>query len=246
MIVLFTDFGRSGPYQGLLQNAIYKIVPETTVIDLMADAPAYDAESAGYLLAALSKDFVPGTVFLGVVDPGVGGSRKPCIVLANGHWFVGPDNGLFDVVASQDESARWWCITWQPESLSHTFHGRDLFAPVAAYLAQDVSSVSRLAESEYSKSLSVPVNAYRIIYIDDYGNLFTGIQAASISSDSVLELQGISISHAQIFSDVGLGQAFWFENAFGLIEIAVNSASAAKHFGVEIGTVVNETSTISS
>ncbi len=238
MIALFTDFGREGPYQGLLSNSIYKIAPQAKVIDLIANAPVFDASSAGYLLFALSKDFAPGTVFLGIVDPGVGGSRKPCIVSANGHWFVGPDNGLFDVVASLDENARWWQITWQPETLSNTFHGRDLFAPVAAYLEQDIASLSRLAEPDHSSRSNVTANTYSIIYTDSYGNLITGIQAADVSPNSIFEVRGETITYTKTFSEVGTGQVFWFENAFGLVEIAVNKGSAADYFGLKTGAPV--------
>ena len=107
------------------------------IIDLFADAPAYDPQASAYLLAAYIGEFAPGTVFLCVVDPGVGSDRAPCVVHADGKWFVGPDNGLFELVVRRArDQVRCWRIDWVPSRLSATFHGRDLFAPVAAQLAR--------------------------------------------------------------------------------------------------------------
>lgn len=235
MIVLFTDFGRNSPYQGLLQNAIYQLAPEVKVLDLMADAPSFSPEASAYLLAALVKDFAPGTVFLAVVDPGVGSARKPCIVAADGYWFVGPDNGLFNVAAARAGKADWWHITWRPQHLSPTFHGRDLFAPVAARLQQNPACLSQLARPAAKVLPSSLEDECSIIYIDDYGNMMTGLRAASVPHHALLRINQHTIRYAKTFSEVKPGQAFWFENAFGLVEIAVNCASAARHFNCQLG-----------
>ena len=92
---------------------------------------------AAYLLAALAVEFPKGSVFLCVVDPGVGGDRLPVVLEADGRWFVGPDNGLLNTVAAQSEHVVWRIITWRPELLSASFHGRDLFAPIAANIARE-------------------------------------------------------------------------------------------------------------
>ncbi|MHA1114521.1 MAG: SAM-dependent chlorinase/fluorinase, partial [Alphaproteobacteria bacterium] len=131
MIALFTDFGAAGPYTGQVKAVLAQDAPGVPVIDLIADAPACDPRAGAYLLAALAPEFPPGTVFLCVVDPGVGGPRAPLIVEADGRRFVGPDNGLFEIV-----TARHRRIDWRPARLSTSFHGRDLFAPVAARLAR--------------------------------------------------------------------------------------------------------------
>ena len=132
MIVLFTDFGL--PYTGQIKAVLHSHAPGVPVIDLFDEAP--EPMAAAYLLRAYGEDFPPSSVFLSVVDPGVGGPRKPAVVEAGGRWYVGPDNGLFEmVVRHSEDTARWWEITWIPERLSASFHGRDLFAPVAARIA---------------------------------------------------------------------------------------------------------------
>ena len=136
MIVLFTDFGWQGPYVGQMKAVLAQQAPDQTVIDLMHDAPVFNSRAAAYLLASLVEPFPKDTVFLAVVDPGVGsGERRPCVLQADGRWYVGPDNGLFNVIAKQSAEYTAWVIDWQPDSLSDSFHGRDLFAPVAAQLA---------------------------------------------------------------------------------------------------------------
>ena len=131
MIVLFTDFGLEGPYTGQVRAVLYRTAPQVPVVDLFADAPAGRPKPAAYLLAAYGVWFPPGTVLLAVVDPGVGGPRAPVIVEAEGRWYVGPDNGLFELVTRRARTARTWEVFWRPETLSASFHGRDLFAPVS-------------------------------------------------------------------------------------------------------------------
>ncbi|MFQ5765703.1 MAG: SAM-dependent chlorinase/fluorinase, partial [Rhodospirillales bacterium] len=136
MIVLFTDFGLDGPYLGQVKAVLYRDAPGIPIVDLFANAPAHDPKRAAYLLAAYAPAFPAGTVFLAVVDPGVGGARAAGVLDADGRWYVGPENGLFALVQRRVEAPpRWWEIRWRPERLSATFHGRDLFAPVAARIA---------------------------------------------------------------------------------------------------------------
>src|SRR5689334_6319370 len=110
MVVLFTDFGLEGPYTGQVKAVLYQTAPGLPVIDLFADAPARQPKPAAYLLAAYGVWFPPGTVLLAVVDPGVGGSRAAVIVEAGGRWYVGPDNGLFELAARRSGSIGCWEI----------------------------------------------------------------------------------------------------------------------------------------
>jgi S-adenosylmethionine hydrolase len=136
VIVLFTDFGLHGPYAGRMKAVLNEMAPGTSVIDLFADAPVGNPKACAYLLSAYSTWFPAGTVFLCVVDPGVGGPRPPIIVEAHGRWYVGPGNGLFELIERRAEGAQRYDVEWRPEHLSASFHGRDLFAPVAAMLAR--------------------------------------------------------------------------------------------------------------
>lgn len=234
MIVLFTDFGDSGPYVGQMKAALAQRAPATPVIDLLNDVPRFDVAAAAHLLAAYVSSFPIGSIFLSVVDPTVGSAeRKPVIVKVNGRYFVGPDNGLFDVVAARGTDVQWWEINWRPDHLSKTFHGRDLFAPVAAQLARGNFPSATELLSHVASINTDDVN--KIIYIDHYGNAITGIRAENLDVSASLLLGEMALTHAQIFSDVPLGQAFWYENANGLVEIAVNQGHAAEMLALNLG-----------
>ncbi|HEX6011323.1 MAG TPA: SAM-dependent chlorinase/fluorinase, partial [Geminicoccaceae bacterium] len=137
MILLFTDFGLEGPYVGEMTAVLRRAAPEVPVVNLMADAPAFRPDLASYLLAAVAeRSLAPGDVLLGVVDPGVGGSREALALRLDGRWAVGPDNGLFEPMLRRCGRAETFRVAWRPMLLSASFHGRDLFAPVAARLAR--------------------------------------------------------------------------------------------------------------
>lgn len=238
MIVLFTDFGLEGPYAGQMKAVLFRKAPNVPVVDLFADVPPFDAEAAGYLLAAYVEEFDPGSVFLCVVDPGVGGGRRAALLKADGRWFVGPDNGLFNTVAARAAQVRWWDIVWRPARLSSSFHGRDLFAPVAAGLAlgelppvEEQAPAARVPEDW-------PHDLARVVYVDRYGNVMTGLRAAIVPAGAVLEVRGHRVARASTFSDVPVGEGFWYANANGLAEIAVNQGRAAEWYGVRCGDLV--------
>ena len=236
MIVLFTDFGMSGPYVGQVKAVLARAAPEVPVIDLFADAPAHDVEAAAYLLAAFAPAFDEGEVFLCVVDPGVGtDARSPAVVRADGRFFVGPDNGLFNVVAQRAHALRWWEITWRPERLSPSFHGRDLFAPVAARLARGDAPPGVEVEAAARIRPGWPEDLARIVYVDRFGNALTGLRVETMEAGAVLEAGGQALAHARTFGDVAAGEAFWYENANGLAEIAVNRGRAAEALGLGVG-----------
>lgn len=236
MLALFTDFGAAGPYVGQMKAAIHRECPGATVIDLLADAPAHNPRAAAYLLAALAPEFPAATVFLGVVDPGVGDPlRRPAAVSVDGQWFVGPDNGLFNVVAMRGREVCWWDITWRPARLSASFHGRDLFAPVAARLARGESPPGTVCPVQDRIIPGWPEDLAEIVYIDHFGNAMTGMRAAKLAGAHSLQINDIGIAHARTFSAVPAGRAFWYENANGLVEVAVNQGSAARALRLAIG-----------
>lgn len=238
MIVLFTDFGARGPYTGQMTAVLHAAAPGTPVVDLMAHAPACDARASAYLLAACSRPFPADTVFLAVVDPGVGSSRLPCVVHADDRWFVGPGNGLFELVMRRASRARCWQIDWRPPQLSATFHGRDLFAPVAARLARGETPpcafLSELAGDALRRP-DWPDDLARILYFDSYGNAISGLRAEKVAASARVRIGTLAIASARTFSDVAVGQPFWYENADGLLEIAVNRGRAAGLPGITLG-----------
>ena len=238
MIVLFTDFGPAGPYVGQMTAALHQAgAAAVPVIELLSDAPAFDPQSSAYLLAALAPDFPPGAVFLAVVDPGVGGDRPPVAVHAGGQWFIGPGNGLFEIAARRAGDVAAWRITSEPARLSASFHGRDLFAPVAAAIATGNSVPGEPVSWDNIAEPGWPDDMPQIIYIDHFGNAITGMRAAGLSASDILEAGGVRICAARTFSDVAPGAPFWYENANGLAEIAVNQGRAAA-LGLAVGTSV--------
>ncbi|MBI3776515.1 MAG: SAM-dependent chlorinase/fluorinase [Gammaproteobacteria bacterium] len=233
MIILFTDFGSHGPYLGQMKAVLQQHASTVPVIDLFSGAPCCDPELSAYLLAAYVDEFPLDSVFLCVVDPGVGGARAAVIVRADGRWFVGPDNGLFNTISKLAHHVQWWEITWQPQHLSASFHGRDLFAPVAAHLARHETPPGRLREAPLLDTW--PVELAKVIYIDHFGNCITGLRAASMRDDTLIRIGSHTLRRARTFGDVGLGQGFWYENANGLVELAVNQGRAEQQFGLVLG-----------
>jgi S-adenosylmethionine hydrolase len=234
MIVLFTDFGFNGPYLGQMKAVIWQQAPQLPIIDLFADAPAYNPRAGAWLLASYAEAFPAGTVFLAVVDPGVGSAaRRPAIIRADGRWYVGPDNGLFNVVAGRAAELDAWHVAWQPERLSASFHGRDLFAPLAAQLALGAMPEAGLLERYDSEIWRGEL--FEVIYVDHFGNLITGVRAASLDSCETLHIGDITVPRARTFSDVAQGAPLCYENANCLLEIAVNQGRADEYFGVGVG-----------
>ncbi len=220
MIVLCTDFGPAGPYIGQVKAVLARNAPAVPVVDLFADLPAFAPKLSAYLLAAYALWFEPGDVILAVVDPGVGGARAALVVEADGRHFVGPDNGLFELVLRRARKARCSSITWRPAVLSATFHGRDLFAPVAARLAQGEPPPG--LEALPTRHPDWPDDLAEIAYIDHFGNAMTGLRAASLAPGTELEVADRRLRQAHTFGEVPAGEPLWYANANGLAEIGVN------------------------
>jgi len=233
VIAMFTDFGSEGPYLGQMEAVLRINAPSEPVINLLSNAPVENVLSSAHLLAALSQNFPADTVFLTVVDPGVGGERQPIVLRADGRWFVGPDNGLLNSVALHADVVHWWIIEWRPEKLSCSFHGRDLFAPVAARISQkDYSGLSLWDGPDLS---GWPADIASIIYIDHYGNALTGWRYNKELDGQIIHLNGQVIHQAETFCDVPEGEPFWYENSCGLVEIAVNKGRASELFNLKVG-----------
>ena len=237
MIVLFTDFGLEGPYTGQMKAVLHQMAPGIPTIDLFADAPAGNPKAAAYLLAAYAQWFAAGTTFLCIVDPGVGGPRPPVILEADGCWYVGPGNGLFELVERRAAKTRSFDIAWRPENLSATFHGRDLFAPVAAMLARGDAPPGAPRKRE-DRRLDWPDDLAEIVYVDHFGNALTGLRASMLPPEARLAVAGRALERATTFSDRPPGTAFWYENSNGLAEIAVNRGRADRDLGLIVGSAV--------
>ncbi len=239
MLLLFTDFGLAGPYTGQVKAVLAREAPGLPAIDLMADAPAFDPRAAAHLLAALVDTCPDDAVFLCVVDPGVGSARRPLILNVGRRWFVGPDNGLLELVGRRaGASAAWWEITWRPRRLSTSFHGRDLFAPVAARLARGGIPDAIARPLGGAPISSGPDDLAAVVYIDAYGNVMTGLRGDRIDRAARLRVDGGEVGFARTFSDVPPAAPFWYVNSIGLVELAVNRGRADRDLGLALGSVV--------
>jgi S-adenosylmethionine hydrolase len=235
MIATFTDFGTEGPYLGQVRAVLQQMAPGVPVVDLFADLPACDVEAAAYLLPAYSQYLPPGSICLCVVDPGVGGDRAAVAVQADGRWYVGPDNGLFSHIVRRADSVAVFDITWRPEVLSSSFHGRDLFAPVCAMLASTGQVPGRPVDAVTLQRPDWPDDLHRVVYIDHYGNAITGLRAGRLATSAAVDIAGVNCAYRRTFSEAAPDTPFWYANANGLVEIAIAAASAASALRLVVG-----------
>ena len=239
MIYFFTDFGFAGPYVGQMKSAFYEIAPDSVIIDLMHDAPKFDPKASAYILSAL-VDYLPqDSIIVGVVDPGVGNSsRRPIMIQADSYWFVGPDNGLFQHVVNKSITVNCYEIITD-ESISTSFHGRDVFAPAAAQLANYTVPVAKTINTNSLYEFNVPEDLAEVIYIDHYGNAMTGLYAHKVDKSTTLTIGDAHVKYARTFSSVKKGELFWYENSIGLVEISQNLHSAQNELAIYIGMPVH-------
>jgi S-adenosylmethionine hydrolase len=242
MIYLFTDFGYQGPYVGEIQALLQRRLTHQQTTNLMHDAPRFNPRASAYLLAALAQQFEYGDICLAVVDPGVGDpDRRPIWLDVDGINFVGPDNGLLSVIAQRGKEVHCHAVTWRPDTLSRSFHGRDLFAPLAVKVAlrerieSDLFSVNELVGADW------PADLGELIYIDHFGNAITGLRGDQLKRDAQLVVNKTELSFAETFSSVPPQQAFWYINSMGLVEVAVNQGDAAAKLALSIGMSVTPT-----
>ncbi|MEQ8937206.1 MAG: SAM-dependent chlorinase/fluorinase [Gammaproteobacteria bacterium] len=237
MIVLFTDYGFEGPYLGQVESRLATEAPEHKIINLMADAPRNNPRASAYLLASLVSRIPAGAVVFAVVDPGVGsGQDKPVVFQTKSHWFVGPDNGLFDLVLRNEQGIGCWEIYQITGAIATSFHGRDIYAPACASIANTGSVPG--TPRQWIDTRHWPDDLYEIIYLDHFGNAMTGIRAGNVQESSLLTINGQHITHAETFAAVQTGEAFWYHNSNDLVEIAVNQGSAAMQLALSIGSPV--------
>lgn len=238
MIAFFTDFGLNGPYVGQMHAVVRALFPTAPIVDLFHDAPPFNVRAAAYLLPAYAAVVPRRSVICAVVDPGVGTARAAVIVEADGRLFIGPDNGLFTLIARRASLTRTHEVLWRPTALSASFHGRDLFAPVAAMLARGEWPESRPANLS-AQQPDWPDDEARVLYVDRYGNCITGIRVSMMAESQSLSVAGTALPRARTFADLAPQTPFWYENANGLAEIAVREGSAAERLHLQVGDAVS-------
>jgi S-adenosylmethionine hydrolase len=235
VICLFTDFGAGDVYVGQVEAVLDRLAPGVRVIHLLHEAPPFNVRASAHLLAALLTRIPDGQVVIGVVDPGVGTDREAVALRADANWYVGPDNGLFSVVAARAGRREVWRIRGVPSGASRSFHGRDIFASIAAAIACNEFPNDRLMRIDALAVQLGHADLAEIIYIDHYGNAWTGLRAEALPRDRKVLVAGRELRYDPVFGEAPPGAGFWYENSSGLVEIAINQGSAKKALGVSIG-----------
>lgn len=238
MILLFTDFGYHGPYVGEMKAAIAHVLGNQAsavpVIDLMHDAPAFRPDLAAYLLASLVATIPAKATVVAVIDPGVGTDRVPVTMEADGRTFIGPGNGLFEIVKRRATSARLQRLLLPDRPLSASFHGRDLFAPAAAKRAlAGTQATAPLTDSLPGSDW--PDDLGSIIYVDHYGNAMTGLRADTMGPDAHIHVNGRCLPCRRTYGEAAPGELFWYRNSNDLVELAAREASAAAMLDLRLG-----------
>ena len=242
IITLLTDFGSQDYFVGAVKGTILSIDPDACIVDITHEIPPQDIQAAAFNLLASHKDFPAGTIHIGVVDPGVGSARRGIIVECAGQFFVGPDNGLFSWICEREETFRAIHLTndkFFRHPVSRTFHGRDVFAPVAAALSSGVAleefgpAIDELVqlESLEPRTVNSGVIEAAIIHVDRFGNCVTNLTSDHLSAGAKLVIKGREISSSREFFAAGeavQNHLFSFVGSAGFVEIAAQNFSAAK------------------
>lgn len=248
VITLMTDFGYEDPYVGVMKGVMLGRFPDARLIDLTHAIPPQDVDAAGFWLERSYRWFPAGTVHLVVVDPGVGSARNALVLPFEGHWFVGPDNGVFGPLLARERSAPAYRI--DPTlmgfgELSATFHGRDLFGPVAALLASgnlDPSAVGPGVTLSGGGGLGVSGTGQtrvkgRVLVVDHFGNLISNIQVGDLPKDRTFQvsLAGRTLPLVRTYADVARGACAALFGSFGTLEVSARDANAARLLGATRG-----------
>jgi S-adenosyl-L-methionine hydrolase (adenosine-forming) len=252
-ITLLTDFGIGDYFVGAMKGTILSINPQARIIDVSHTIPPQDIEDAAFTLLAGFKSFPAGTIHVAVVDPGVGSGRRPILLQTQDYFFVGPDNGTFSYVCDVEPNFKVFHLTNQNyfrQPVSSTFHGRDIFSPVAAVLSLGVQAgtlgdripdLVRLKALQPERARNGRVDG-RVIHIDRFGNCITNIGRDDFTEPAQLKVGRQTIkSFKRFFAEHGPDRLFGVWGSAGFLEIAANNASAARLMGVKRGARVRLT-----
>src|SRR6266853_2522912 len=242
IITLLTDFGSQDYFVSAMKGVILSINPHARIVDITHEIPSQDIRAAAFNLLAVYKNFPAGTIHVAVVDPDVGSSRRAVIVQCAGQFFVGPDNGVFSWICEREEDSLAVHLSNEKffrHPVSHTFHGRDIFAPAAAALSNGAAlkefgpTIDDLIQLESLEPRRIDGGDLEaaIIHIDRFGNCITNLTRADLVAGAELLVNGREVSSfREFFADAGVNddELFCLFGSAGFLEIAARNASAAK------------------
>lgn len=256
IITLTTDFGQRDQFVGAMKGVIARIQPQANIVDISHEITPFEIPEAAFVLAEAYRYFPPKTVHVVVVDPGVGTSRRPILLEAARQYFVAPDNGVLSMIYSREKhkvreaTAEKFFL----KPVSHTFHGRDIFAPVAAHLAKGIppARFGKLIRDYLRSSFDKPVRTGKrfwtgnILKIDRFGNLITNFHISEFEPVKERPFELVigprKIFHlARNYAECGFGELFLIVGSSGYLEVATHQGSAAKLIGCAVGTQVDLT-----
>ncbi len=257
VVTFTTDFGLSDPFVGIMHGVVLNIHPETTIVDICHAVPSYNVLDGAWTIAQAYRFFPPRTVHVVVVDPGVGGSRRPIVVETEDYVFVAPDNGVLSLVEAREPKVSVRQVTAERyflQPVSQTFHGRDVFAPVGGWLSKGVAPAEFGPEISDYVRLPLPTvehigeNSLRgiVLKVDKFGNLITNISEqdapslfAAWPARFSLLIAGQTIARVcRSYAEGGEDEFFAIVGSSGYVEVAARHASAAEKLGAGVGTPV--------
>ncbi len=262
VIALLTDVGESEPYSASIKGVIIGICPKTRIVTISNSVPSFDLEEASYILLESYRFFPPGTIFVVVVVPGVGESKKSILVVSRNYYFIGPDNGVLLPAANNDGIEKILLLNKNEYYMirkPQTFHGRDIYAPIAARLCCrerienlgtpiDESEITN-TDIEFTHSCGEGYIELKVLHIDKYGNVILSeyfkdfIKDFNPEKGSRINVHGCNNIVAtavfeESFCNVREGALILYENSYGLVELAVNKGSAQQLLQVNRGDLV--------
>ncbi|HEX7901578.1 MAG TPA: SAM-dependent chlorinase/fluorinase [Planctomycetota bacterium] len=245
VVALLTDFGLRDPYVGVMKGVILTICPGARIVDLCHEIPPQDVATASRLLAGNAAYFPEGTVFVAIVDPGVGSDRAAVAVSAGDRYFVGPDNGILGRL-DIDRAVRVENRAVMLQPVSRTFHGRDVFAPAAAHLARGVKLDYLGPKMDRLHGLDLPEPRVtraglvgEVVWIDHFGNLITNIPADRLKDGAAVRLGRRWVGKlVKTYASVKPGDVAAVVGSSGTLEIAVRDGDARRFTGAAVGAPV--------
>lgn len=248
VITLTTDFGTKDPFVGEMKGVILSISSHAFIVDITHEITPQDIHEAAFIIGSSYRYFPPGSIHVAVVDPGVGSARRPLLIAAGGHFFIGPDNGIFSSAVSSSEIVRAVHITEEKYMLakdSPTFQGRDVFASAAAWFSGGVimEQFGPFITDYVTISLPAPLRTEgrvegEVIYIDRFGNAITNIKKSDLKEFGghfYVEVKDMTLSPAPYYAQSAEKALGCLVNSSGHVEVFAGMGSAAELFGIKKG-----------